>query len=178
MRELTNGSNVHLLERDTFVLDDVTFLGTTLWTDFNILGQKSSTKKYAAARINDYKKIYFGSKKTLFETADAEEEFRKNVEWLDETVPNVETKKTVILTHFAPSMDSVPEEFHDDILSGGFASNLEERIHKWKPKVWIHGHLHTSYNYHIGDTRIVANPRGYPKEPSFALFAPSFSLKI
>jgi hypothetical protein len=28
-------------------------------------------------------------------------------------------------------------------------------------KVWVHGHTHDEFSYVIGDTRIVAHPRGY-----------------
>src|SRR5437899_1512335 len=34
MRVAAQGSNVHLLDRDTVIIDDVRFIGCTLWTDF------------------------------------------------------------------------------------------------------------------------------------------------
>jgi Icc-related predicted phosphoesterase len=45
-----------------------------------------------------------------------------------------------------------------------------------KAGLWIHGHIHTSSDYVIGGTRVVANPRGYPhknggqENPSFDPF--------
>jgi len=28
-------------------------------------------------------------------------------------------------------------------------------------KLWVHGHTHDPYDYVIGETRVVCNPRGY-----------------
>ena len=36
LREAAVGTNVHLLDRDEVVLNGVRFLGTTLWTDFEL----------------------------------------------------------------------------------------------------------------------------------------------
>ena len=30
------------------------------------------------------------------------------------------------------------------------------------PELWLHGHVHRSYDYFVGDVRLVCNPRGYP----------------
>lgn len=40
-------------------------------------------------------------------------------------------------------------------------SDLEPQIRRWQPALWLHGHVHDSFDYYIGNTRIVANPRGY-----------------
>ena len=48
-----------------------------------------------------------------------------------------------------------------DEKSGSFVSDLSEMIEKHKPAVWVHGHLHQTYDYEVGETRIVCNPRGY-----------------
>ncbi|MGD5643834.1 hypothetical protein QUT23_22580, partial [Xanthomonas citri pv. citri] len=29
-------------------------------------------------------------------------------------------------------------------------------------ELWLHGHVHANRDYVAGDTRVVANPRGYP----------------
>ena len=77
-----------------------------------------------------------------------------------------EDKKTVVITHHAPSILSVPEQYKNDQLSASFASEMEKFIEKTEPDLWIHGHLHTSSDYHIGSTRVICNPRGYADEPN------------
>jgi hypothetical protein len=50
----------------------------------------------------------------------------------------------------------------DTIMNGGFYSDLSEFILD-HPKIvlWTHGHMHDSFDYMIGGTRVVCNPRGY-----------------
>ena len=48
-----------------------------------------------------------------------------------------------------------------DELVACFVSDLEARILQWQPQLWLHGHTHDSFDYRIGGTRVVANPRGY-----------------
>jgi hypothetical protein len=45
--------NVHLLEKDTVTIEDVTFVGGTLWTDFN--RQDSLCMWHAGQSMNDYR---------------------------------------------------------------------------------------------------------------------------
>jgi Icc-related predicted phosphoesterase len=40
-------------------------------------------------------------------------------------------------------------------------SDLERQIRRWQPQLWLHGHTHDSFDYRVGATRVVANPRGY-----------------
>lgn len=55
----------------------------------------------------------------------------------------------------------------DTTMNGAFTSNLDEFILD-HPHValWTHGHTHHTFDYAIGDTRIVCNPHGYPGEKS------------
>ena len=77
-----------------------------------------------------------------------------------------EKKKTVVVTHHAPSIRSVAEQYKNEHLSAAFASEMEKFIEKTKPDLWVHGHVHTSSDYHIGSTRVICNPRGYADEPN------------
>ena len=76
------------------------------------------------------------------------------------------TPNTIIVTHHAPSFQSVHEKYkHDSLLNGGYASNHEELIlDNEHISHWIHGHTHCSFDYMIGKTRILCNPHGYPGE--------------
>ena len=47
-------------------------------------------------------------------------------------------------------------------MNGGYSSNLEEFIlDRPQIKVWTHGHTHDTFDYMIGSTRVMCNPRGY-----------------
>ena len=47
-------------------------------------------------------------------------------------------------------------------MNGAYSSDLSEFIlDRPQIKLWTHGHTHDPYDYMIGSTRIVCNPRGY-----------------
>ena len=47
-------------------------------------------------------------------------------------------------------------------MNGGFRSNCDDFI-SYRPqiKLWMHGHTHEDFDYVLGETRVVCNPRGY-----------------
>ena len=60
--------------------------------------------------------------------------------------------------------------------SGGFSSDLSEFIlNHPQIKLWTHGHTHDEFDYTIGSTRIVCNPRGYA---NYERQADEFKLKF
>lgn len=73
-------------------------------------------------------------------------------------------QKDVVLTHHAPSPRSIPPKFQGDPLNCAFASDLDALVMESKALLWVHGHIHSQSDYQIGSTRVVANPRGYPRE--------------
>jgi predicted phosphodiesterase len=70
----------------------------------------------------------------------------------------------IIVTHHAPSYRSVSEQFVGEPFNNFFVSNLDEMIMRLSAKIWIHGHVHSHWDYMIGDTKILCNPLGYPNE--------------
>lgn len=78
----------------------------------------------------------------------------------------MESGADIIVTHHAPSYLSVAEKFKGDTMNCGFATELYNDIVNMSkpPKLWIHGHMHNRSDYMIGDTRVIAWPRGYPSE--------------
>ena len=79
-------------------------------------------------------------------------------------------RKTVVVTHHAPSMRSIAPRFSESIYSAAFASDLEEMIVDRGPNLWVHGHVHHKLDYCVGNTRVICNPRGYYGDPNFADF--------
>ena len=60
LREAAAGSNVHILENETFELNGYRFFGATLWTDFNLHGDRQSAMLAAGSKeggMVDFRKI-------------------------------------------------------------------------------------------------------------------------
>ena len=85
----------------------------------------------------------------------------KSLEFIKNTIVNT-SKKIVVVTHHAPSDMSVADCYKGDILmNGAYRSNLEDFIMDSNINLWCHGHTHFSFDYMLGNTRVVCNPRGY-----------------
>ena len=69
-----------------------------------------------------------------------------------------------MVTHHLPAMMSIAKRFGNDLLNAAFASRLEDIIEKTRPELWIHGHTHVPCDYELFETRVICNPRGYPRE--------------
>ena len=68
-----------------------------------------------------------------------------------------QSKREHMLTHHAPSSQSVPARYARDLLTPAFASNLEMLMNGDRPALWVHGHKHESYDYEVYGTRVVCN---------------------
>jgi len=157
--------NFDLLEKETKVIDGVAFIGATLWTDMD--DNNPSVTLHAASTIKDYKRIRVGP---------TEKPYRQNLRPLDTMSHHQRAKeyiyadikaqkdagnKVVVITHHAPSYQSVAEPYKGRMINGAYCTELGVAICNLEPDLWVHGHTHYSFDYEIHKTRIVCNPRGY-----------------
>jgi Icc-related predicted phosphoesterase len=72
-------------------------------------------------------------------------------------------QKFVVVGHHAPSkLSTHPRYEHDNLMNGAYSSSIDEYILEHPQiKLWTHGHTHEDFDYMLGTTRIVCNPRGY-----------------
>lgn len=125
--------------------EDIKFLGTSLWFKEDPilhLGYKNS--------INDFKMIKRLEPMVYQINDDARKFLEKEVD-----------SNSIVITHHAPSFQSIAEKYRGDPINNFFVNDLDGLIYEKKPKLWIHGHTHHSFDYNIGDTRVVCNPFGY-----------------
>lgn len=164
LKDISNATHVHILEKDSFELEGITFHGTTLWTDFELLGNAMLGGYECQQKMNDCKMIRRYPSYSKMRSIDLHAIHNESLKWLDKSLTNSKTKKNIVITHHAPSAQSIPPEFQDNLLSSGYASNLENFILKHRPDFWIHGHIHKASDYTVGQTRVICNPCGYPDE--------------
>ena len=154
--------NVHFLERDIFTLDDVTFVGGTLWTDLN--KGDPLTLHAVGDMMNDYRMIrHDGLGYTKLRPAHTLSRHRETLDYFKTVIDDRKDSKIVVVSHMAPSFMSIHEKYrHDKLLNGAYYSELSEFIlDRSQIKSFIHGHVHTEFDYYIGTCRVVCNPRGY-----------------
>lgn len=165
LRKRTAGTNVHILERESFVHEGVRFLGCTLWTDFALFGTPVYSGIRATSGMTDFRRIRHSPTYTKFRSKTAASVHASSRSWLgtqckDKTLP------TVIVTHHCPSARSLPDRFANDALSPAYASHADDFVEHCGAALWVHGHVHHSCDFKVGPTQVLCNPRGYADEPS------------
>lgn len=154
--------NIYLLERDCKQIDDVLFVGGTLWTDMNNFDPL--TLHAVRDMMNDYRAIRNDKMGyTPLKPADTVERHRQTRDYIKLIVEENKDKKVVVVGHHSPSYQSCHEMYkHDYVMNGAYHSDLSEiMLDNTHIKLWTHGHTHHPFDYVIGETRIVCNPRGY-----------------
>lgn len=152
-----SASNAHILNPGTFKFQDITFIGATLWTNF----QNDPLAEMAARDgIADFTRIR--GFRPFLAKALFEEEFD-----FIKAAYQIPGKK-VIVTHFLPANECTHPKYRGPSpLNKYFANDLANYIsHLTDVPYWLFGHTHESINVVIGETRLIANPLGYPSERS------------
>ena len=182
--------NIYFLDKEFIAFDDVTFIGGTLWTDMNkedpntlysikrhmndyqiiknsnrVVSYKSPIFEIKEDGSTDYTKIAkyeFNIREATFSPEDSVEDHKAMLNFIHETAVGVQ-EKFVVVGHHSPSKLSTKPQYEDDVIvNGAYSSDLSEFILDHPQiKVWTHGHTHHKFDYNIGSTRIVCNPRGY-----------------
>ena len=189
--------NLHILDREIFEINDTVFVGGTLWTDMN--KEDPLTLHAIRTMMNDFRcvdnsnrvvnyKTYgdvenpdkptFRTRPAIFCPEDAVEEHKKMLGYIKHIYTDMPPwKQMVVVGHHTPSHQSChPRYAKDDLMNGGYHSDLSEFILD-RPgiKLWTHGHTHELFDYMIGVTRVVCNPRGYI---GYEQLADDFKLKV
>lgn len=158
IEELGYDKKIIYLDNEVFEQNDVVFIGSTLWSDFD--WGKPTVMEEARMYMNDYSIINNGS--NVLNPEDILEKFNDNVRFLKNQLERVDKeKKVVVITHNPPTYRCVEQKFKGDSLNGAFVSDLHDVLKSYKIDYWICGHVHSSHDFILHETNIVCNPRGY-----------------
>jgi Icc-related predicted phosphoesterase len=171
-------TNVHVLENDSAEIDGYRFFGCTLWSDMELLDDQHGSSIAAADTMNDYRLIRLSKTYRRLSPNDTKAWHAKSVRKLREFLEKGDPARTIVVTHNAPSIQSIAGLYRADPVSAAFASNMDNFIMRHQPRLWIHGHTHESFDYKIGKTRVVCNPRGYASIEENKGFRPDYTLEI
>lgn len=155
---------VHILQNDYIIIDDVAFIGGSLWTNF---ANDPLYKEIARSGMSDYVTIGVrdgdnGGRRLTPE--DTVEEFYKTKDFIFKSISILkENYKTVVVTHHSPTPESIHERFTGQDLNYAFFTDLRDDIEHNGPTLWHWGHMHSYYKGRLGNTRLILNPLGYVK---------------
>ena len=166
---------LHVLEKESIMIGDVTFLCGTLWTDMN--REDPDTLYRIRSYMNDFRiikdtryPVHYKDSEGKSHTRDGRfspetsvDEHRAMLKFVKESIAANPTGKYVVVGHHAPSRASTHPQYADQtMVNGAYSSNLDEFImDRPQIKLWTHGHTHHEFDYMIGSCRVMCNPRGY-----------------
>ena len=171
--------NVYFLEQDCKKINDVTFIGGTLWTDMN--NNDPLTMHAIRDMMNDFRIIRNDKAGfTALRPADTVVRHKNMLKYIQTVIEGKFDEKFVVCGHHAPSKLSTHEQYKDEtLMNGAYSSDLSEFILDHPQiKLWTHGHTHHPFDYTIGETRIVCNPRGYEGYEPESGWNPNIVLEI
>jgi predicted phosphodiesterase len=156
---VSRSPNVRLLDNDQLVIDGVRFLGSTLWTDFELSGAHNKTRVFADSLryVLDFRKIRSG--KGFLTPEQTVELHHAALAFLQPELDRPFAGNTVVITHHAPHPGSVHPRWTGNPVNPAFVSDLTRLM--GKSVLWLHGHTHDSFDYCVHGTRVLANPMGY-----------------
>jgi Icc-related predicted phosphoesterase len=161
-------NNAYFMNNRSMVIDDVRFIGSTLWAAADTINinpitgdfQRATDVDYfvrsAIKRISDFRQIIDFSIDSMVDL------FWENLTFLQNELNKPFHGKTVVFTHHAPSPECVHASYKNQINGNhAYYSNLDSFIKKNFIDFWLHGHMHHSNDFYIDNTHILSNPRGY-----------------
>lgn len=180
---LTAGTGIRVLDDAAVVIGGVRFLGSTLWSDFALYGEgelRAAAIVEALRSIHDFSRIRVDERGAPFTPHLAAERFARHAAWLDARLDEPHHGPTVVVTHHAPSRRSIHPRFDGSLINCCFVSEAEALAGGGRAALWVHGHTHDSFDYDLGGTRVVCNPRGYARDGvnENAAFDPSLCINV
>ena len=154
--------NVYFLEMETKEINDIVFVGATLWTDMN--RGDGATMSICRSQMNDYHVVRDSAKNySKLHPITTLGRHRESLAYIKSVVESDPNRRYVVVGHHAPSPQSTHPRYANDIhINGAYRSDLTEFILDHPQiKLWTHGHTHNVCDYMVGSTRVVCNPRGY-----------------
>ncbi len=189
LREVCARLGIIWLEREVVVLQGVRFVGTTLWSDFEALispedsigeALKQRDKAFRAANFYLRKNHSLKHGEPLLAEA-VREQALVCQQWLRAALAQTFDAATVVVTHFAPSLQSADPRYGVTPGTAGFCNALDDLPPL--ATLWLHGHLHAPSDYLHGGAsgracRVVANPLGYARKQEQGRFKPAACIEI
>lgn len=148
-------SNVHILDNKSYAVDDVLFVGSTLWS--NIPEEDEKEIQY---RINDYRMIY-SNQGYRITPQEIRTMFYRNLNYIQTTIDQNPDKQIIIITHHAPlNKDTSYADYEGEVTNAAYATNID-LTNDSNVRMWIYGHTHHNAYIKKGNYTVLSNQFGY-----------------
>lgn len=169
--EKLENTSCHYLNNNYIIINDIVFIGSTLYTDHKYKFTESVNAKIATRGLNDFRwgRYLNGNVLEHLNPYHYMEIHRESMLFIQETLEKFHDKKCVVITHHGVSPQAINEKYKNSDINASFISDHENFIKNYSNiVVWIFGHIHNSFDFMINNTRIIGNPKGYGDEnPNF-----------
>jgi len=161
LRRTAEGSHVHILWNQALTINGVRYIGSPLWADPTQGRHNPQDVREAVELQTDLRR----ARKEDGTPLDVDwliAEHRKARAFIDKELTNHQHMPTVVLTHWAPSLRSQGLQYQQSQVSGYWSTDCEDLVAR--AHLWIHGHIHDTVDYHVGEDPergwVTSNPRG------------------
>ncbi len=149
-------TNVHFLQKSEVVLNNIRFVGATLWS--HIPAEHATEVMTSMA---DFRRSF--SDAGTLQISDMNMLHADHVQYLKHALQTETNLKTVVVTHHMPSFRLIASEYEGSNINCAFASSVLEEL-TVKPDVWICGHSHRRTDVQLDGVRVIMHAVGYPDE--------------
>ena len=174
-KKVSQGTNVHCLWDEDFVMDDVRFLGTPLFTNFKSTNAQEFCMDWARSGVYDMTVTKVSGHPLTPEHY--LEWFEASTKWLREELLKPTDKKNIVVSHFAPSKKMLNKKYPERLESAYWANDIDDLVSL--SDAWISGHTHKSIVVNPPSKKntkgqMISNARGVSKlfnvsaDPNFA----------
>jgi len=174
LRALCEELGFTMLERQSHIATAadgrrIRFVGTTRWSDFDAFGPAGRARAERAAEY--FLRIMRTTRGGQpFDAAAVRQEALGCRAWLESELSlsaQGRWDKTVVVTHFGPSLRSADPRYGKQPGTASFCNADDDLIPR--ADLWLHGHLHCRHDYRVDragrtPTRVVCHPLGLAKK--------------
>lgn len=161
--------NIHYLDNDYVDIGEYIIYGGCMYSDYKLYPNKEISQRAGEQYLNDFRYVYVQDKNIIrpVNTDDYIKYHKKFMRNLRKCIKETD-KKIIVLSHFAPSPQSIAKKYNKGIdisVNASYCSNLEKFI-KQNPRIvlWHHGHTHECFDYYVEQCHVICEPYGYCHE--------------
>ena len=164
------GHDIRLLDREVAIIGDTRILGCTLWTDFDLIGDRMNVMTGSRFMMNDYRKVRFteNGRERQLQPEDTRERHQCDRSWLLGELARPSSNRTLVMTHHIPVPEALAAESGKADYSPAYCSDMRADILDKKVDIWVSGHSHWARRGTLpglhGPIAFTSNMQGYPRQ--------------